>query len=257
MMYWQFLAAVTVPALTVLGALTLRQPIGDQARWRIGLGTVLVLVPAAVLITAPWDNYVIAHGIRTPSPERVLATLYRIPVEGYAFMVLQTLATGLWTLYLLRRETSLTPPADDRAGSHTRRVAGAGWLTVIAVVLTFEESERMTYLIAITVWFVPLLLVQGVFGADILQARRNIRLFAVAVPTVLLWCADRFAIAQQLWIIDPQLTLAMRPLGLPLEEAIFLLITNLLVANAVLLTTEPLLLRRLRVNKNLATAEIG
>ncbi|MFB7719817.1 lycopene cyclase domain-containing protein [Nocardia sp. NPDC056100] len=250
MTYWQFLAVFIAPALVLVAILALRQPISPASPWRIGLLTIAVLAPVAVITTTPWDNYLITHDIWTYPPDRVLATIFAVPVEEYVFMITQTLATGLWTLYLLRRN-DIEPEPEDYLGGQTRWVPVAGWATLFVATVTWARSDSLMYFTAIIVWFVPLLMLQSAVGSDVLHARRQLRFLAVGVPTVLLWCADRFAIWQHIWIINPDLTVAVRPLGLPIEEMIFFLATNLLVANSVILTTDPVLLRRLRMNSRL------
>ncbi len=58
---------------------------------------------------------------------------------------------------------------------------------------------------------------------------------AVAVPTVYLWIADRTAIALGIWDIADAYSLGFDPLGLPIEEALFFLVTNVLSVMGTLL----------------------
>ena len=64
------------------------------------------------------------------------------------------------------------------------------------------------------------------------------RLLSVGGPTLYLWFADRIAIGAGTWSINPALTVPWRPFGLPLEEAVFFLCTNLVLVNGLLLTTD-------------------
>jgi lycopene beta-cyclase len=81
---------------------------------------------------------------------------------------------------------------------------------------------------------------------------------AVAVPTLYLWAADTVAIGNGIWEISERYTLGPRPLGLPLEEAAFFLLTNVLVVVGVLLFALPGLPREMGGTRNgPAPAESG
>jgi lycopene cyclase domain-containing protein len=58
---------------------------------------------------------------------------------------------------------------------------------------------------------------------------------AVAVPTLYLWFADRVAIGLGVWTISETFTLGIDLFGLPMEEATFFLVTNLLVVQGLVL----------------------
>lgn len=65
----------------------------------------LAHVAAAVIWTTPWDNYLVATGVWYYDPRLVTGvTLGWVPIEEYTFFVVQTLMTGLWLLWLARRE---------------------------------------------------------------------------------------------------------------------------------------------------------
>jgi hypothetical protein len=57
----------------------------------------------------------------------------------------------------------------------------------------------------------------------------------VGIPTVYLWIADATAIHLNIWMISEEYTLGINPFGLPVEEATFFLMTNLLVVKGILL----------------------
>jgi hypothetical protein len=52
---------------------------------------------------------------------------------------------------------------------------------------------------------------------------------------VYLWVADAAAIHLGIWTISSEFTLGLEPFGLPVEEATFFLMTNLLVVKGILL----------------------
>jgi lycopene beta-cyclase len=257
--YWEFLALVMLPAVVLAAFFALRPSSRLMAAsWRAGIITVGLLAPVAVLYTTPWDHYLIVHGIWRYLPHRVLATFYAIPVEEYTFMALQTLTTGMWTLYLVCRNypSPTTSPLNVHAERRLRLLAVLGWLSVIVAAMVFEGPPSLTYGRAIVVWFGPPLLLQSAVGAETLRARRLLRLIAIGIPTLLLWCADRFAIGQETWIINPRLTVSFRPFGLPIEEAVFFFLTNLLIVDSLILGTDPRVRARLNLRGQLGRAAI-
>jgi lycopene cyclase domain-containing protein len=69
--------------------------------WRTVVG---LAVLAAVLYTAPWDNYLVATGVWSYDPARVWnIVLGYVPLEEYLFFVLQPVLAALITLGLLRK----------------------------------------------------------------------------------------------------------------------------------------------------------
>ncbi len=91
------------------------------------------------------------------------------------------------------------------------------------------------YLGLILVWAGPVLALQWVIGATQLWARKRTWLYGTLVPTLYLWLADRIAIGQGIWSITEAYTTGLHLFGLPLEEATFFLVTNLLVVQGLLL----------------------
>ena len=63
-----------------------------------------LLALVAVVYTTPWDNYLVAARVWWYDPALVTGlTLGWVPLEEYAFFVLQTGLTGLWVCFLGRR----------------------------------------------------------------------------------------------------------------------------------------------------------
>jgi lycopene cyclase domain-containing protein len=54
-------------------------------------------------------------------------------------------------------------------------------------------------------------------------------LIGTLVPTLYLWVIDRIAIGNGIWRISDAYTTGIQLFGLPIEEATFFLVTNLLV----------------------------
>ena len=60
-------------------------------------------------------------------------------------------------------------------------------------------------------------------------------LVACGVPSLYLWLWDAFAIGDGIWSISAEFTVGVTVGGLPIEEAVFFLLTNVLVVQGVLL----------------------
>ena len=56
---------------------------------------------------------------------------------------------------------------------------------------------------------------------------------AIGIPTVYLWIADRIAIGLEIWTISEATSTGVMLFGLPIEEATFFLLTNLLVVSGI------------------------
>jgi lycopene beta-cyclase len=229
MSYLTFHLVFILPVIALLAALQPRPMAGVGARraWAaIGL-----VCGIAFLYTIPWDNYLVYRGVWWYGPDRVLATIGYVPVEEYAFFILQPILTGLW-LCLIRTRLAVDerpPPPRWRAG------LVAFWLVIAvagAIMLTGTSSLYMGLILA---WAAPVLAGLSWIGADRIWRERRAWMVGIAVPTVYLWFADRTAIALGIWDISPELSFDINPLGLPIEEATFFLITNVLVVSGVLL----------------------
>lgn len=243
MTYAQFHVAFTLPWLAVL-FWDARRGRGDPRAARHGGVAIGVLIAVALAYTYPWDRYLIVQSVWGYPDGRVLATVGGVPIEEIAFFAIQTWATGLLALALRRRLHAKAAPA-PRTAAVARALPAAGAIGLAAVGLLLVPTDPGTYLGLILVWAMPILALQWAFGGDLLWARRRVFALAVALPTAWLWLADRFAIGSDIWWISPERTLGWAPLGLPIEEATFFLVTNLLVAGGVLLAVDGRSLARL------------
>lgn len=229
MSYLAFLSVFIAPPLLLLAWSQRRRPraIHPRAPWFLAAISAIALV-----YTTPWDNYLVWRGIWNYGPDRVVGTIGYVPVEEYLFFVLQPLLTGLWLCALL--------PARAASSSSLSRWAGAlfyGAATALGVVLLGRTEG--TYLGLILAWAAPVLALQWAYAGREIWARRRAFLVAVAVPTLYLWMADAFAISRGIWRISEAHTLGPSVGVLPLEEAVFFLVTNLLVVQGMLLFLHP------------------
>ncbi|PSP90838.1 hypothetical protein BRC90_00230 [Halobacteriales archaeon QS_4_69_34] len=265
--YVGFLLVVFVPPIVGLAAATWH----TERPPRSSLGIAL-LVALAVAYTTPWDNYLIAREVWSYGPGVVAARLGYTPLGEYAFFVLQTVLVGLWfhrlaparTVAFLpaggtRRRpshhagTRRTPDAARGRGSRGRsaaprdfvtarsvparsRLGGAVvWLALAAAGGWLLATSGGFYLGAILAWAGPVLALQWAVGGPALVAHRRLVALGTVVPALYLSLADRFAIALGLWTIAPAHSTGIALGGLPIEEAVFFLLTSLLVVQGLLL----------------------
>lgn len=229
MSYLAFLLVFIVPPLLVL-AWTQRRRLRSIHPLT---GRFLALMAVIALVyTTPWDNYLIWRGVWNYGSDRVVGTIGYVPVEEYLFFLLQPLLAGLWLCSLLPTVPSVATHASRWTGALVYATAAlAGGL-----LLTFEKG---TYLGLILAWAAPVLALQWAYAGREIWARRRVFALAVGVPTAYLWMADAVAIHLQIWRISPAHTLGPSLGVLPLEEAVFFLVTNLLVVQGMILFLHP------------------
>jgi hypothetical protein len=228
--YLLFHALFVLPPLALLFHARPSLPPRRQRLSGIGLTLMATL---AFLYTTPWDNYLIELGVWWYGDGAVAARVWAAPVEEYLFFVLQTTMTGLWLYHV---DFDPTPVEGDRAV--TPRLLGTlAWLALAGTgaVMVFSLGKQWTYLGAILVWAAPVVALQWAVGGAFLLQRPRPWLAGVAVPTLYLWGIDRLAIGLGVWTISSELSTGVLLLGLPIEEAVFFLLTNTLVVYGLVL----------------------
>lgn len=189
-------------------------------------------IVVALIYTTPWDNYLVATGVWWYDPALVTGlVLGWVPIEEYTFFVVQTILTSLW-LYVLARRWAVDAPAVMPDNGYPIRigatlVVGVIWLG--SVVLLASGWQPGTYLGLELVWALPPVIIQMIFGADILWSYRRIVAWGIGVPTLYLSLTDTVAITGGTWVIDPAQSTGFFIGSLPVEELVFFLLTNMLV----------------------------
>jgi lycopene cyclase domain-containing protein len=92
-----------------------------------------------------------------------------------------------------------------------------------------------TYLVYELVWALPIIFGQWALAHPILRANLRTLLLGIAIPTLYLCAADALAIRVGIWTLNPDLTLNIWLGGLPLEEGVFFLVTNIMVVQGILM----------------------
>lgn len=94
---------------------------------------------------------------------------------------------------------------------------------------------RYTYLVFELSWAIPVLALQWAVGWRELWRARRVLAAAVLLPSAYLSMADGVAIQNGIWAFHRSRILGTGFGGVPLEEIVFFLLTNALVAQAVIL----------------------
>jgi len=231
MTYLTFHLVLLLPAIAGM-LLMYRQPPQQHEDRRVQLAIPLVCL-IAFSYTTPWDNYLVAHEIWWYDSSRVLGTIGHVPIEEYLFFVLQPLFTGLFLYqYLGRAEVT---PAQSSSKAPWLGTALFGGLAALGAVFLTTGHTPATYLGLTLIWAPPILAGMWLYDGETLWAYRKTLLITTALPTLYLWVADTIAIRSGIWTISSKYTIGASPFGLPLEEATFFLLTNLLVIKGILL----------------------
>lgn len=199
--------------------------------------TLLIHALVALIYTTPWDNYLVATGVWTYDPNLVMGILIGyVPIEEYLFFIIQPILVGLWYLYLSSR---MIFPNEAFVESKFIRLFPAVVITIIWFIagywLIFGE-ESGTYIGLILLWSIPPIVLQFVFGGDILWKYKKLAVGVQLSATIYLSLADSLAIFSGTWSIDPlQSTNILFGGVLPLEEFVFFLVTCTLISYGITL----------------------
>jgi lycopene cyclase domain-containing protein len=235
--YLEFHAALIAPPLVVLGVAAWRahRALGPRAAWAIWAVPLIALV-----YTTPWDNYLVRTGVWYYGIDRVVGTIGYVPIEEYLFFLLQPLLAGALLYVLLARALTRRGPATIPAHAGRVRIIGTTlWLALGIAGLVLLRADATTYLGLILAWFAPVIAAMWLFQGHSMWRVRRAAIPAIVILTVYLWMADRLALAEGIWAISDRYTIGVAPLGLPIEEATFFLVTTVLSVCGVLLFLLP------------------
>ena len=200
----------------------------ESKAWR----SILLHILIAVVYTTPWDNYLVATGVWYYNPDLVTGIVFGyVPLEEYTFFVLETLMIGLWWWALARRKAFLPkkPFTPNKAlRTWTLGLLAALWAVSFFVLLSGWEPG--TYLAITLTWALPAIAPQLAFGADILWHFRRLLGTVILTGTGYLSAMDALAIGSGTWTIDPAQSTGILIGNLPIEEAVFFMITVILIS---------------------------
>ena len=240
MSYSVFLLVFVVPPIMAL-ALLRRGPAGGagaRARWAIPITAAIAFV-----YTTPWDNYLVYRGVWGYGNGRILGTIGYVPIEEYAFFLLQPWLTGLLLYRVLERTHEPNPARVEAARwwgalAFAAVTAWGAWLLAAGPGGGATEggaTHRGLYLGLILAWAGPVMLGLWLYAGPHVWAHRRAAGLTLALSTGYLWVIDRYAITRGIWDISRTLSFDIRPFGLPVEEAVFFLVTNVLCVLGILL----------------------
>ena len=231
MTYAQFHLVFILPPILLLGLAVWRRQ-RTRGAGADGLGYIGLIALVAFVYTIPWDNYLVYREVWSYGADRVLGTIGYVPIEEYAFFILQPILTGLWYLLVRARLGHVAAPEAERP--KWTGVATWGVITLVGAVLCVAGGHGL-YLGLILAWAGPVLAAMWWIAGEALWANRRALAWAIGVPTLWLWVADTLAIRWGIWTITDATRTGIEPFGLPIEEAVFFLLTNVLVAQGLLL----------------------
>jgi lycopene beta-cyclase len=256
--YFGFLAVFLCIPITILSIWTIVDT--GRGKWlpqslntnRVWWGMVALCI-VALIYTTPWDNYLVATRVWWYDPQLVTGIVFGwVPIEEYTFFLLQPIM-GCLLFFTLARYLPSNPTSANNPQIRwlAMGITAAGWLimTVLLVLsLTMEAFRPVTYLALELSWALIPIMLQLAFGADIIWRHRRIIALTVAVTTVYLSWADSLVIGG-IWTIGPEQSVHVLIGGiLPIEEFIFFLLTNILVAFGItIIIAEESLERALKV----------
>jgi lycopene cyclase domain-containing protein len=246
MTYFNFLIFFVILPAAVLTLLV--RP--TRREWAV-LGVLAVIV---YLWTTPWDNYLVGSGVWYYDPALVSGLVIGwVPIEEYLFFGLQCWLTGMWTFGLKRVFAASTSHQDAQAQSPATLSA---FTLPIALLLLAPHAPtalgapandlaplpfgNWNYLVLILVWAVPVILGQLWLGWPAFSRQWKVYVLGFSVPALYLTLMDSIAIGSGTWTISSLQSLNIfLPFGVPIEEGVFFLVTNILLVQGVLLFTSP------------------
>lgn len=229
MTYLQFLLIFIIP-LVIFEAVLFRK-INDSDKSYVLRG-ICLLALLAVVYTTPWDNYLIMTHVWSYEEHRVIGKIGYVPIEEYSFFVLQSFLSGFW-VYFIQRKMAVTSVPDARVGIKNAVVVLLVLLWLLSIQFLQVESSR--YMGLILVWAVPVMILQWVVGGQYLVSNLKVYMWGLIPPTLYLCIVDAIAIYLHVWKISMTQTMGIHFGPLPLEEATFFLVTNVMLVQGLVL----------------------
>ncbi len=223
----------------------------------------ILLGVIAVFYTTPWDNFLVANNVWFYDPSKVLGILLGyVPLEEYLFFIFQTFLIGAYFI-LLDEIPVFHSSIDFKSNNYIRviPVISLSVIWVISLVTYVQNIQTLIYLNLILLWAIPPIILQLLFGADILASRIKIVIFSILSATFYLSFADAIAIFDGIWTITLNTSTGILLFGvLPIEEFFFFLVTNILLINTLTLFFNQQsyfrirrVLHKLKINKRTST----
>lgn len=197
-----------------------------------------VLSGLALIYTIPWFYFVIQNGALTYSTEKVLATVRLVPIEDCVFVVAHTVMTSLWTL--LCTWWSIHPCLNfnhDKTSHQLIRwipISTLSFLTVKGYRMMTIPGLNTFYLGSILCWACPAIILLWYGTGNYFVKRFKSYLIAIAAPTLFMCRVSQIVMNNNIRHVNAQTSLnAFVAEHLPIEDALFFLVSNVIIVLAV------------------------
>jgi len=235
MTYLRFHLIFNLPLLILLVAL------GGTVPWTKEEGDAFSLVLLAVMIfTTPWDNLAAKWGIWGFPREKYSLRLGYLPVEEYAFFLLQSVNVMLAVRALFRFFPDWQTRQETGVGKWTLICLAASVIPWIFVALQLhwlrqKAGLRVNYAIHLA-WFLPVIYAQWILAPPLFWNHAGLLALVTTAFGVYYTLADLAAVRAGTWFFDEKQITGLKLGGvLPWEEIVFFFLTSLLVAQSYLL----------------------
>jgi putative membrane protein len=235
MTYLRFHLIFNLPLLILLTALTGPVP------WTAGeVGALGFVLLAVMIFTAPWDNLAAKWGIWGFPREKYSLRIGYLPVEEYAFFLLQSVNVILAVRALFHFFPDWRTGRETSIGAITLICLAASvipWAFVAIQLrrLRRKAGPRVNYAVHLA-WFLPVIYTQWILDPRLFIGHAGLLALVTAAFGVYYTLADLAAVRAGTWFFDEKQITGVK-LGrlLPWEEIAFFFLTSLLVAQSYLL----------------------
>jgi lycopene cyclase domain-containing protein len=235
MTYLRFHLIFNLPLLIVLAAMTGTVP------WTTGEVEAFGFVLLAVMIfTTPWDNLAAKWGIWGFPREKYSLRIGYLPVEEYAFFLLQSVNVMLAVRALFHFFPDVMTGQETDIGMITLICLAASiipWSFIVFHLrrLRRKAGPRVNYAIHL-VWFLPVIYTQWVLAPALFWGHAGLLALVTFAFGIYYTLADLAAVRAGTWFFDEKQITGVKLGGiLPWEEIAFFFLTSLLVAQSYLL----------------------
>lgn len=235
MTYFRFHLIFNLPLLILLAAMSGTTPwIASELE---AFGVVLLIV---VIFTSPWDNLAAKWGIWGFPREKYSFRIGYLPVEEYAFFLLQSINVMLAVRALFHFFPDWLVGQETDIGTATLICLAASIIPWSFIAISLRRlrrraGPRVNYAIHLA-WFLPVIYAQWVLAPSLFRGHAGFLLLLTAAFGVYYTLADVVAVRAGIWYFDEKQITGMKLGGiLPWEEIAFFFLTSLLVAQSYLL----------------------
>lgn len=226
--YLSFHLIFTLPLVLILGYYYIKN---CKKVLRIKEPAILMVI-LSVIYTSPWDQHLINRGIWFYGDKVVSSWILGIPLGEYIFFVLQTIGTSLF-LYLISFEPVKNTGA--KIFGNISYALPSALITILGLWMVISGSLSSFYLGSILAWAGPIITLQWAYGGRKLWEQKKTLLIGIVIPSFYLWVIDAIAISKELWILPLETRTGIEVFSLPIEEAVFFLVTNMMVVQGIIL----------------------